>query len=93
VKREHLLYHGTLLYDFPLELIARCLAMPPREPAYRAGRPHAAFVANLPIPAAAIRRALQEAWDAAEPCDDWPQARTKGLAALRYHQAQWNEQW
>ena len=47
-KREHLLYHGTLLYDFQLDLIDRCLRMPPREPDYRAGRPHADFVANLP---------------------------------------------
>jgi len=32
-RRNYLLYHGTLLYDFPLELIDRCLAMPPRMPA------------------------------------------------------------
>jgi len=30
VKRAHLLYHGTLLYDFPVERIGRLLAMPPR---------------------------------------------------------------
>ena len=47
-RRDHFLYHGTLLYDFPLELIDRCLAMPPRMPDYRAGRPHSDFVANLP---------------------------------------------
>ena len=39
-RRNHLLYHGTLLYNFPLELIERCLAMPPRMPDYREGRPH-----------------------------------------------------
>ena len=48
-RRDHLLYHGTLLYDFPLELIERCLAMPPRMPDYRVGRPHEGFVANLPL--------------------------------------------
>ncbi len=47
-KRNYLLYHGTLLYDFPLDLIARCLAAPPRQPDYRAGRDHRQFVANLP---------------------------------------------
>ena len=29
-RRRWLLYHGTLLYDFPLALVARCLKMPPR---------------------------------------------------------------
>jgi lipoate-protein ligase A len=48
-KREHLLYHGTLLYNFRLDLIDRCLRMPPRQPDYRAGRGHAEFVANLPV--------------------------------------------
>ena len=40
MRQGRLLYHGTLLYDFPLELIARALAMPPRQPEYRRGRPH-----------------------------------------------------
>ena len=53
-KREHLLYHGTLLYDFPLELIARCLAMPPRA----AGLSRGPAARGLPgEPAAAGRRA------------------------------------
>ena len=34
-------------------MIGRCLAMPPREPDYRQARPHDAFVANLPLDAAA----------------------------------------
>jgi lipoate-protein ligase A len=72
MKREHLLYHGTLLYDFPLELIEECLMMPPREPEYRGGRAHEAFVANLPLTPAVIRQALVTAWDAGEPCEEWP---------------------
>ncbi len=64
VKRQNLLYHGTILYDFPLQWISRYLAMPPREPDYRGGRPHELFVTNLPIPAAAIREAIREIWDA-----------------------------
>ena len=47
-KRSHFLYHGTLLYDFPLDLISACLPMPPRQPDYRDGRQHDAFVANIP---------------------------------------------
>ena len=88
-KREHLLYHGTLLYDFPLELIGRCLAMPPREPDYRQARPHGAFVANLPLDAAALRSALQTAWTAWEPCSDWPQEATRRLVFEKYSRAEW----
>jgi len=65
-RRNALLYHGTLLYDFPLELVSKCLKQPPREPEYRAGREHAAFVMNLPVSAAAIKESLRIAWSASE---------------------------
>ena len=91
-KREHLLYHGTLLYDFPLEMIGRYLAMPPREPDYRQARPHNAFVANLPLDAAALRSSLQTVWAAPEPCSDWPQAATQRLITEKYSRPEWNEQ-
>ncbi|MGA2064629.1 MAG: lipoate--protein ligase family protein [Thermoguttaceae bacterium] len=85
-KREHLLYHGTLLYDFPLELISECLAMPPRRPAYRGDRPHADFLAKVPISPAALRQALRAAWHAEEPRHDWPRAAVARLAAERYNE-------
>lgn len=90
-KREHFLYHGTLLYRFPLDLIDTCLAMPPREPDYRQGRKHHAFVVNLPVPAPAIRQALADAWEAHEPCPDWPRKLTAQLVAERFSQREWNE--
>jgi lipoate-protein ligase A len=89
-RREHLLYHGTLLYDFPLGLIDRCLAMPPRMPEYRGGRPHGRFVTNLPLPAAVIRQALLAAWDARQSRADWPQHRTATLVAEKYSRPEWN---
>ena len=91
MKRDHLLYHGTLLYAFQLELIGRCLRMPPRQPDYRAGRPHEGFVVNLPLSAAQIRVALADAWQATEPCVDWPGHRTAQLAAEKYGRRDWNE--
>lgn len=90
VKREHLLYHGTLLYDFPLELIAACLRTPPRQPEYRAGRAHLDFVANLPVDPAALRRAMIAAWAADEPLVDWPRRLTERLVAEKYSQREWN---
>jgi lipoate---protein ligase len=91
-KREHLLYHGTLLYDFPLEMVGRCLAMPPRQPGYRQSRPHDTFVANLPLDATALRSALKAAWKADEPCLIWPLAATERLVAEKYSRREWNEQ-
>jgi lipoate---protein ligase len=91
-RRDHLLYHGTLLYDFPLEMVGQLLAMPPRQPEYRNARAHEAFVMNLPLDAAAIRQALCSAWGAAEACGDWPRAETARLAAEKYSRREWNEQ-
>jgi len=91
VKRDYVLYHGTLLYDFRLEWIDRLLAIPPRQPAYRASRTHGAFVANLPISAAQLRDALRAAWQATQPCPAWPRAETAQLVAERYGRREWNE--
>jgi lipoate-protein ligase A len=68
-KRDHFLYHGTLLYDFPLELITQCLTTPPRQPDYRQGRPHGDFVTNLPLPAITLRGAIQAAFAADDALD------------------------
>jgi lipoate---protein ligase len=90
VRREHLLYHGTLLCGFPLEWIGRLLAMPPRQPDYRAARPHEAFVTNLPVSADDLRQAISAVWDANESRRDWPIQRTAELVAGKYGQAEWN---
>ena len=90
LRRNHLLYHGTLLYDFPLELIERLLAMPPRMPDYRQWRPHEGFVTNLPLDRETIRRALLTAFDAGEPRDAWPEQRTAQLVAEKYGRPEWN---
>jgi len=84
MRHDHLLYHGTLLYDFRLEWADRLLAMPPREPKYRRGRAHGSFLANLPLEAASIRQALKTAWDATEPHPGWPRDLIARLVAERY---------
>jgi lipoate-protein ligase A len=89
-RRESFLYHGTLLYDFPLELIERLLGAPPRTPAYRGGRSHGAFVVNLPLLAEALRRTIAAAFRADEPCLEWPRQRTAQLVAEKYALKTWN---
>jgi lipoate-protein ligase A len=56
--RRALLHHGTLLYAFDLATMGRYLKPPPRQPAYRAGRPHAAFVTNAPLAPYLVKTAL-----------------------------------
>jgi lipoate-protein ligase A len=89
-KRDHLLYHGTLLYDFPLELIANCLGTPPRQPEYRAGRGHGSFVMNLPADAQALRNQLKQSWNITGETTDWPAEQVQQLVAQRYSQDDWN---
>lgn len=90
VKRTHLVYHGTLLYDFPLDLVGRVLRTPPRQPEYRAGRAHGDFVTNLPLGREELRRAVIEAFGACEPLADWPREATAALAREKYAHAEWN---
>jgi lipoate---protein ligase len=89
-KRTHLLYHGTLLYDIPLDMIATTLRKPPRQPDYRAGRRHEDFVANLPCRADNLLSALRITWQAVEPLVDWPSELTRQLVEERYSLDAWN---
>lgn len=89
-RREHFLYHGTILYDFPLDLISRYLRTPPRQPDYRRQRDHAAFVDNVPTTAVALRAAIRDAWGAHDVMDAWPRGPMETLVANRYASASWN---
>ena len=83
-KRDFLLYHGTLLYNFDLPLLDRYLATAPRQPAYRAGRIHSQFVINLPVDADQLREALARGFGARQTLDHWPAERTAQLLRQRY---------
>ncbi|MGI9518974.1 MAG: lipoate--protein ligase family protein [Pirellulaceae bacterium] len=61
-RRNSLLYHGTLLYDFSLSFVTECLGTPPRQPEYRRQRPHSEFVTNLPVTRDQLVSVLQNAW-------------------------------
>jgi lipoate---protein ligase len=88
-KRTHLLYHGTLMYDADLSLIARYLRMPPRQPEYRAARSHAEFLINLPLARHEIIEAIDGAWPTEHALADWPSELVASLAAKRFSQASW----
>ena len=89
-KRSHLLYHGTVLYDFPLDRIERWLGDPPRQPEYRQNRSHESFITNFPFPVADLRAAICREWQAAEPLEPWPREATEALVASRYTRDTWH---
>jgi lipoate-protein ligase A len=89
-KRDHLLYHGTLLCDFSLDLIGRCLKAPPRQPDYRQQRSHEEFVTNLGLDPGQLRNALSDQWQAIDTLEAWPELLTSQLATGRYRQATWH---
>ncbi|TWT46513.1 lipoate--protein ligase family protein [Botrimarina hoheduenensis] len=67
--RSRLLYHGTLLNHFDLELVTRLLRTPPRQPDYRAARRHADFLANLELDEAQLATAIIAEWQATPASD------------------------
>ncbi|MCA9249414.1 MAG: lipoate--protein ligase family protein [Planctomycetales bacterium] len=89
-KREAMLYHGTVMYSMPIELVAKYLGEPPRQPAYREGRPHEAFIGNFPADREAIVAAIRRAWEPLVEIDTWPQRRVKQLIESRYGDTSWH---
>jgi lipoate-protein ligase A len=88
-KRRYLLHHGTLLYDFKLDLVCRYLHIPERQPAYRMGRAHLAFLRNFPAAEAELKRLLQSSWNAASPAVVWPKELVHRLTEDKYRRHEW----
>ena len=92
-KRRVVLVHGTFLLDVDLGLMEELLPVPARQPPYRRNRPHGAFLANLHVPARAIKNALAAAWGAAEPLDGLPMERVEALVRKVYATDAWTFKW
>jgi lipoate-protein ligase A len=88
-KRNHLLHHGTLLYDFDLAQVSRYLRLPARQPEYRGQREHAEFLVNLPASAAELTQRLRRMWQAETERTAWPATRVQQLVAEKYSQSAW----
>jgi lipoate-protein ligase A len=61
--KNFILHHGTILYDFNLELITKYLKMPKDIPEYRKNRPHQDFVTNIPLICSDFKTALSQVFD------------------------------
>ncbi len=88
-KRNALLYHGTILYDFPLDTIQECLEMPPRQPEYRFARHHEDFVTNVTLDRQQISQMLVKAWPIDGELTDWPRSNVGSLARDKYLSDEW----
>lgn len=88
-KREFLLHHGTILYDFDLARIETYLHLPERQPDYRVGRSHGEFVTNLPSTAENLKALLRRVWEIECDAIKWPRERTAKLASEKYRSPEW----
>jgi lipoate-protein ligase A len=89
VRQRGVLYHGTLLDDFDISLASRLLRHPPREPAYRASRRHAEFLANLGLGMPRLSRVVRQAFRAERPAAPCDPARVSRLLEGRYLREDW----
>ncbi len=88
--RKSFVHHGTLLYDFDLSKLARCLAFPSRQPEYRQTRPHLEFVTNVSLNAAELRNILLKTWDATpSSCPVNLFEETRKIVTSRYGSTEW----
>lgn len=88
-KKNCLLFHGTFLLDFDIELVEHLLPMPSREPQYRRRRPHRKFLTNAALTRAAVKTALAHAWQATKPLDAVPLDAVRKLVRSRYGNEDW----
>jgi lipoate-protein ligase A len=61
-RRRYILHHGTILYDFPIDIMERYLNIPKNEPPYRKGRSHSDFLINIDIDPYIIKHAITSAF-------------------------------
>jgi lipoate---protein ligase len=89
-QRHFLIFHGSFLLNLDIGLVEQALPLPSRRPCYRADRSHADFLLNLNLPAARLKAALREAWQANEQLTGVPQAEIARLVREKYARAEWN---
>jgi lipoate---protein ligase len=88
-KRSHLLHHGTMLYAFDIEQLGRYIRMPSRQPEYRLGRDHSAFLMNLPIDVRELKACLRSVWNANKVAPSLPTSTVTELATEKYSSPKW----
>jgi len=88
-KRRFTLVHGTFLLNLDPAIVARCLHLPSKQPAYRQNRSHACFMRNLHLDSLNVRQALRAAWSATDQFTEVPNAMIADLKRSRYGRPDW----
>lgn len=91
-RKKFLLHHGTLLYDFDIDLAQRYLNEPVDRPEYRGTRRHEDFVANLPLDRETLCITVRECFESAD-CEvdlrSGVQNAARDLARDKYSDTSW----
>lgn len=88
--KNSFVHHGTILIDFDLSLIDRCLRHPTREPEYRRSRRHSEFVMNLGVDADQVKNGLADAWNGKRvECPAAVFESAGRIASTRYQSSDW----
>ncbi|MDG2221235.1 MAG: lipoate--protein ligase family protein [Rubripirellula sp.] len=91
ISRNHLLYHGTILYGMELDTMVCALQFAPRQPDYRAGRDHRDFVTNLPIDPKQFSEDVKTAFQVTGSANcEFLKTRIGLLRQQRYDDPQWH---
>ncbi|HEX7858984.1 MAG TPA: lipoate--protein ligase family protein [Verrucomicrobiae bacterium] len=93
-KKRSILFHGSFLLDFNLDLISQVLQEPAQQPEYRRHRPHRDFLRNLPVDRPTLTASIQHTWQATtqstpETIHEITQ-RAANLITEKYSQDEWN---
>ena len=89
-RKSHLLFHGTILYAAPWNLIESVLLLPGKQPEYRKQRTHREFMTNFPAGKEDIIRAIRDGWEAETSFPDDIGAFVDNLVSSKYATSQWN---
>ena len=96
-KRNWLVYHGTMICDLDIDLIANCLGDPIRQPEYRQERDHRSFLTQLDTSVGELMEAIAVAWAADFETDPDQAAlnslkeRCDQLVDTKYATEKWNQ--
>ena len=96
-KRDWLVYHGTMICDLDIDLIANCLGDPIRQPEYRQQRDHRSFLAQLDTSVSELMEAIAVTWAADFETDPNVAALTavqkkcEQLTDDKYSTVKWNQ--
>jgi len=89
-RRRFLLFHGTFLLNFDIAQVEAMLPPPSKQPDYRQDRRHTDFLTNLRKPAASIKAALAQTWNATVPMANIPLAQIETLTREKYASHAWS---